>query len=279
MALVRAFVFFIFCIFTSNCAVPMMGERFENFPIKNFTWEKFSFSVNQRPSDPNLLINKLQGAFDEFSRGDIESAIGAALDNLKGDFGDVMAGVLNNVLLPAETDAEIIEDEVLQKAQIETPQEVTENNDDDDVSSEVIRYNSKGESIENPKAQTGNAVGCHDAKEKKVQEAPQKPSEKSKSSSVEEHVVRFDSDGNSIEKFVEQSTESEEMVQVKRKNKKVTNNSDEILSNSKKELDSVLSKQVVDNQLMNMRQMDSDESAFAEDDDIPVITIPMGKYF
>lgn len=211
------------------------------------------------------MINKLQGALEEFARGDDE----AAIDNLKGGDGDAFE-IINNVLSPAETDAEIIVDEVLEKIQIETSQQQEDENDD--VSSEAIRYNSKGESIENIKAQTGNAVGCHETKKKSLEVAPQ-PVEKS--SSVEEHVQRFDSDGNSIEKFVEPSTESEEFVEIKRKNKKVTT-SNEIRRLKKEEVNNALSKQVVDDQLdLDMRQMESDESAFNEDDDIPVITLPM----
>lgn len=216
---------------------------------------------------------------EEFARGgNVESAIEAAIDNLKGDSGDAME-IINNVLPPAETEAEIIEEEVLQKNQVETPTEkASENDDNDDVSSEAIRYNSKGESIENPKAQTGNAVGCHDGNKKKSAEkiaVPQKPVVvDEQSSSVEEHVQRFDSNGNSIEKFIEASTESEEMVDVKRKNKKAMP-LDEAHRQKKEDINRLLNKQVVHDQL-EMRQMESHESGF-DDDDIPVITIPMGK--
>lgn len=217
------------------------------------------------------MINKLQGALEEFARGDVESAVEAEIDNLKGDNGDAME-IMSNVLPPAETDAEISEDEVLEKVQVETP---PQEDDNDDVSSEAIRYNSKGESIENPKAHASDAKACHDDKE--VKEVLKKPVVEEKSSSIEEHVQRFDSDGNSIEKLHDPSTESEQTVEVvKRKNKKVTT-SNEILLKKKEDINRALNKQVVDDQL-GMRQMESDESGFNEDDDIPVITIPMGNF-
>lgn len=211
------------------------------------------------------MINKLQGALEEFARSeDIELALEAVFDKLKGDDGDALENIMNNVLSPAETEAEIFQDEVLEKAQIETPpQEEAENIESDlsdDVSSDVIRYNSKGESIENPHAVQGNAKGCKDSN-KKPMEIPQQPAQIEDSSASnddsDENVERFDSHGNSIEKPAKKITSSAARRQ------------------KKEDINDVINKQVVQDQL-EMRQMDSDESAF-NDDDIPVITIPMGK--
>lgn len=129
-----------------------------------------------RPADKNLLINKLQATLEEIARGVDDSALAAIGTNTDDNRYDVTEGDINNVILPAEEKKmEVLEQkvEVIEnKIQIEAPQEniinveevvekakINENKaDDDDMSSEAIRYNSKGESIENPKAQAIKSV-------------------------------------------------------------------------------------------------------------------------
>lgn len=250
-----------------------------------------------RPADKNLLINKLQATLEEIARGVDESAIEAhVIGSLKGDDSyddDVKEkdGVMNNAILPAEMEEngeklEGVVEHIENEIQIEVPQENTEiiekvveevfvevaksnenKADDDDISSEAIRYNSKGESIENPKAQAVKAV---ESKDEKIEveaplpaEAMQNSINDEKSSSNEHGQRLWDVHGNSIE-----GSSSDEAKPAEIKIEKPSEKINHVLNQKVGEMR--------DNQL-NMRHMDSDEEGFNDDDDIPVITIPMGQ--
>lgn len=235
-----------------------------------------------RPADKNLLINKLQATLEEIARGVDDSALAAIGTNTDDNRYDVTEGDINNVILPAEEKKmEVLEQkvEVIEnKIQIEAPQEniinveevvekakINENKaDDDDMSSEAIRYNSKGESIENPKAQAIKSVACKD--DKIEVEAPAMVDEKSSSN---EHGQRlWDANGNSIE---HSNQSSDDDLPAKAADIKIEKPSEKINQALNQKVG-----EMRDNQL-NMRHMESDESGFKDDEDIPVITIPMGQ--
>lgn len=180
---------------------------------------------------------------------------------------------------PQEKEPQVIENiekveevgEVVEPTTEETAIAIDDENDD--MSSEAIRYNSKGESIENPKAPAIKSVACKDGNKNPLP-APVEEKEEENLSSSNEHGQRlWDSNGNSIEKSndaleVENEEDAEESEEIPVKEIKKSQKINKVLNKKVGEMR--------DNQL-NMRQIDSNESAFRDDDDIPVITIPMGQ--
>jgi hypothetical protein len=259
-----------------------------------------------RVADKGLLVNKLQEALQDIARNIDETAIEYLVgDEAKGETGSDVPNVL-----PVEDKIEIAQvdndassysdekeeeeeknekvDEIVEQKietneneneQIEVVEKIEVQNaslDLDDISSEAIRYNSKGESIENPSALEVKKVACKDDKTLEIKSREENVAENKEifqqsedNSSVDEHGQRlWDEHGNSIEQDEDSESEEEEEEAV-------------VVRPVKKRMDLVREKlnkkvgEMRDNQL-GMRPMDSDESAFKDDDDIPVITIPMG---
>lgn len=99
------------------------------------------------------------------------------------------------------------------------------------------------------------------------------------SSEVHEHVIRYDKHGNTQEEY-QDTEESEEEQQVesvpkKKKKKKTTKAPIDSDEDDGLSLNKILNDEYVKKQLA-MREMHSDESnAMRDDDDVPLITIPM----
>lgn len=234
-----------------------------------------------RELDKGLLVNKLQDAIQEIARNIDDTAIEYLEAELRGDTGIDISGP------PAEDKIELVEvmavDEydvngeenqeiVAEKIEVVENIAIQDENDLDDISSEAIRYNSQGESIENPSAQKVKTVACKEEKKLEIKSQEQEnvvAVDDADNSSIDEHGQRlWDEHGNSLEQSNESSSEEEEVVVKKpEKTKK-----DAIRDGLNKKVGEMKDKQ------LNMRHMDSDESAFNDDDDVPLITIPMGEF-
>lgn len=252
----------------------------------------------KRSNDQDLLINKLQETLKEIAQNIDLSAINSF--NIQSENNGVdMNSVINNVQPPAdvaeehaiEMPHEIIETEAAvmtalndEKENIDNAHnEKIEDDDDDDVSSDAIRYNSKGESIENPNAMEVKKAECKVDKNVEVITEPPvielnanleelKADLLGESNESNGHGLRlWDEHGNSLQQ--EDSPEQQAEAPAKAEASKANGVRDRINSALNQKVG-----EMRDNQLA-MRQMESDESGFKEDDDIPVITIPMGDNF
>lgn len=167
--------------------------------------------------------------------------------------------------------------------------------DEHEKSSEVVHFNSKGESIEKEKSKIkAGAAACKVPAQDLPVERPKEEKPKLQeiqhnniegkqlhSSSVDEHAIRFDHHGNTKEEYkdsVQESPEEEEEApkrkkKKKEKKKKISESSevDKKLNIRKKINEDVVKKQL---QIRDLANEDSDDIN-SEEDDIPLITIPM----
>lgn len=161
----------------------------------------------------------------------------------------------------------------------------------------VVRFDSKGESIESEKVKVQSAGGCKDKTEpllKEHEETPTKHIEAvnetknitnnenlhDKSSSVDDHAIRYDRHGNTFEDYKDsdehnnkESSEEKPKRKKKTKPKTVVNDDDDTIN-----LNSILNDEFINKQLENKKQQHDDDDSDDmddEDDDIPLITIPM----
>lgn len=174
----------------------------------------------------------------------------------------------------------------------------------------VVRYNSKGESIESQKAKVPLAVACQakakSSSEEKVSRLPQpkvatesqnevkkdEPKHEKthhngnkldmKSSSVEAHAMRFDHNGNTFEEYKDtdehhdNQLSDETHTKKKRKRSKKVNFGDDD-DEKKHNINSLLNEKVVNKQIQirNLADDDDDDDDEHDEEDIPLITIPM----
>lgn len=180
--------------------------------------------------------------------------------------------------------------------QEELIEKVVKNSDE----ANVIRFDSKGDSIESEKLKVQKAGGCKDKakslekehvesstkfveveKEAKNITESKKENLHDRSSSIDDHAIRYDRHGNTFEEYKETEEhhdDHKESSEEKPKRKKkifpnvVTNDDDDTVN-----LNSILNDEIINKQLANKKQKDSadSEDLDEDDDDIPLITIPM----
>jgi hypothetical protein len=176
-----------------------------------------------------------------------------------------------------------------------TIDQVIKNSDEENV----IRFDSQGNSIESEKLKVQKADGCKDkvrslnqhtelptehvnehVSEAKTVAEIQKENLHDKSSSVDDHAIRYDRHGNSFEEYKDSdehhddhNESSEEKPKRKKKTKPntVVKDDDDTIN-----LNSILNDEFINKQLDKKKSHDGDsENTDEEDDDIPLITIPM----
>lgn len=162
----------------------------------------------------------------------------------------------------------------------------------------VIRFDSKGDSIESEKLKVHSADGCKDkvkslekehvemrtqnvkaGNETKTIKETQKENLHDKSSSIDDHAIRYDRHGNTFEDYKDSdehhddhNESSEEKPKRKKKNKPnaAVNDGDDTIN-----LNSILNDEFINKQLDKKKSHEDDSEDLEEDDDIPLITIPM----
>jgi hypothetical protein len=170
--------------------------------------------------------------------------------------------------------------------------------DDHELSHEIVHFNSKGESIEKEKKKIPAGIACkapvqdlpkeaHHKKQDVLHKPEVKHEEHHKadhhvihhSSSVEEHAIRFDHNGNTQEEYKDTEEHHENDVQEapkkkkkKKKNEKPKTHSDEL--DHRANVNNMLNDHVVNKQLQ-IRDLADEDSDSHEEEDIPLITIPM----
>ncbi|KAG5681824.1 hypothetical protein PVAND_011232 [Polypedilum vanderplanki] len=160
--------------------------------------------------------------------------------------------------------------------------------DEHEDSSEVVHFNSNGESIEKEKAKLVPGVACKVPPKDLPTQAPivrhPPPLQAAKkvehnqhiennklhsSSSVEEHAIRFDHNGNTKEEYKDTEEQHDNHIEEKKKKRKVRNSGD------RAEINNRLNEKVVNKQLQIRDLADEDSDEENEEEDIPLITIPM----
>ncbi|XP_070504501.1 M protein, serotype 5-like [Chironomus tepperi] len=162
----------------------------------------------------------------------------------------------------------------------------------------VIRFDSKGDSIESEKLKlNSDGGGCKDKAKSLVTEhaelSPKNIVKKNEnenitevqkenlhdiSSSVDDHAIRYDRHGDTFEEYKEtdehHDDHNESSEEKPKKKKKTLLNKADIEGDDTINLNSILNDEFINKQLENKKPHDDDDSE-DEDDDIPLITIPM----